>query len=129
MLTLQPLILEDIEAVSKIEAACFSMPWSAKALAQVLEDPHSLYVTAKEDGVIVGFCGVTDICGDGEIVERGLPRPCFPISAKREKKKALSTLPWRYAQAIRQLSMSTKSQALCQWDCVLAFMTVPKRML
>lgn len=67
MLTLQPLTGEDIETVSKIEAACFSMPWSAKALAQVLEDPHSLYVTAKEDGVIVGFCGVTDICGDGEI--------------------------------------------------------------
>ncbi len=58
---------EDVEAVSVLEAKAFSMPWSAKAFAQLIEDSKSLYLVAELDGEIVGCCGVTNICGDGDI--------------------------------------------------------------
>lgn len=58
---------EDVEAVSIIEAKSFSMPWSAKAFAELVEDAKSLYLVAELDGEIVGCCGVTNICGDGDV--------------------------------------------------------------
>ena len=57
----------DVEAVSALEAKAFSMPWSAKDFAKLVEDNKSLYLVAEADGKIVGCCGVTDICGDGDI--------------------------------------------------------------
>lgn len=57
----------DVEAVSMIEAKAFSMPWSAKDFAKLVEDNKSLYLVAEMDGEIVGCCGVTNICGDGDI--------------------------------------------------------------
>ncbi len=57
----------DVEPVSILEAKAFSMPWSAKDFAQLLEDEKSLYLVAELEGEIVGCCGVTNICGDGDI--------------------------------------------------------------
>lgn len=58
---------KDVEAVSRIEAECFSRPWSANAYYKVLEDKNSLYLVAEADGTVVGMCGVTDISGEGDI--------------------------------------------------------------
>ena len=58
---------QDVEAVSIIEAKSFSMPWSAKAFAELVEDEKSLYLVAESDGEIIGCCGVTNICGDGDV--------------------------------------------------------------
>lgn len=58
---------KDVEAVSRIEAECFSMPWSANAYHKVLEDKNSIYLVAEADGVVAGMCGVTDISGEGDI--------------------------------------------------------------
>lgn len=67
MVNIRRLTLADVEAVSIIEAKSFSMPWSAKDFAKLTEDPNSLYLVAEKDGEIVGCCGVTNICGDGDI--------------------------------------------------------------
>lgn len=58
---------DDIEAVSAIEAKAFSMPWSAKDFEQLIEDEKSLYLVAESDGQVVGCCGVTNACGEGNI--------------------------------------------------------------
>lgn len=57
----------DIEAISRIEQDSFSMPWSANAFRQLLSDSKSIYLVAEEDGIVVGSCGVSDICGEGNI--------------------------------------------------------------
>ena len=36
---LRPIAPTDLEAVADLEAKCFSMPWSAKALELLLEPP------------------------------------------------------------------------------------------
>ena len=57
----------DIDQVSALAARCFSTPWSAKAFEELLEDENSLFLVAREDGEVIGGCGVTNILGDGEI--------------------------------------------------------------
>lgn len=57
----------DIEEVSIIEAQSFSMPWSAKDFEQLIEDEKSLYLVAEKDNHVVGCCGVTNACGEGNI--------------------------------------------------------------
>lgn len=67
MLQIVDLCREDLDQVSKIEAECFSMPWSRKSLEEVLDNPWAFYVTAKEEGNIVGYCGAYVILDEGDI--------------------------------------------------------------
>ena len=67
MVRIRELEMRDIEAVSIIEAQSFSMPWSAKDFEQLVTDEKSLYLVAEIEGQIVGCCGVTNVCGEGNI--------------------------------------------------------------
>lgn len=58
---------KDIEALSRIEAESFSMPWSPKDFADLLKHPYCMYLVAEMDGVPVGSCGMTAICQEGNI--------------------------------------------------------------
>lgn len=55
----------DIEPLSIIEAAAFSMPWSAQDFAGLLKRDYCLYLVAEVDGRVVGSIGMTDICHEG----------------------------------------------------------------
>ncbi len=58
---------EDIIPLSEIEAQSFSMPWSPKAFADLLSKDYCTYLVAEMDGRIVGSCGMTNICNEGNI--------------------------------------------------------------
>lgn len=64
---IRPMQKEDVPAISRLEEAAFSMPWSAEAFLDMVEREDSLYVTALIEGEPVGCCGVTNACGDGDI--------------------------------------------------------------
>lgn len=57
----------DIEPLSVIEAASFSMPWSAGDFADLLKHDYCLYLVAELNGRVVGCLGMTDICHQGNI--------------------------------------------------------------
>ena len=57
----------DIEALSAIEAAAFSMPWSADDFRDLLSRNYCFYLVAFVDGRIAGCAGLTDICNEGNI--------------------------------------------------------------
>lgn len=57
----------DVEAVSRIEAECFSQPWSAAAYRDALADEKYLYLCAEAEGQIVGMCGMLQILDEGDI--------------------------------------------------------------
>ena len=50
----------DIEELSRIEAASFSMPWLAEDFRGLLTRDYCLYVVAEADGHIAGCAGLTD---------------------------------------------------------------------
>ena len=57
----------DIEALSVIEQASFSQPWSAKQFRELLDRDYCVYLTALADGRVAGCAGMTDICHEGDI--------------------------------------------------------------
>ena len=63
----RPMQKKDVPAISKIEEAAFSMPWSPQDFLDMVDRDGSLYVTALFDDEVIGCCGVTNACGDGDI--------------------------------------------------------------
>ncbi len=66
-LVIRELAEADIEPLSEIEAASFSMPWSAKDFADLLKRDYCLYLVAEVEGCVVGCCGMTISIDEGNI--------------------------------------------------------------
>lgn len=66
-ITVRELRKEDIEELSRIEAESFSMPWSAKDFSDLLTHSYCFYVVAEAEGKVVGCCGFTESCREGNI--------------------------------------------------------------
>ncbi len=64
---IRPMELSDVEAVSRIEAACFSQAWSAKGFRESLERGSSFFLVAECAGDILGMCGMTEAAGEADI--------------------------------------------------------------
>ena len=64
---IRPLEKKDIPELSAIEAATFSMPWTAADFEGLLERDYCTYYVAECDGKIIGSCGMTESFGEGSI--------------------------------------------------------------
>lgn len=65
---------KDLDEVTALEAACFSMPWKYRDFEEVLVNPDRCYLVAETDKVtadtpdrILGGCMLTHIVGEGDI--------------------------------------------------------------
>ena len=67
MVSFRRLCAEDVEALSVMAKECFSVPWSAKAFADLVSDEKSLYLVAVREEEVIGCCGVVNSYGDGDI--------------------------------------------------------------
>lgn len=57
----------DIEAVAKLEAELFSVPWSAQGFADTLGREDILFLVAYENDELLGYVGVYCTADEGEI--------------------------------------------------------------
>ena len=61
-----PMQAAHIAALAEIEKQCFAAPWSAAALAEELENPTAVFLTAVTDGGdAVGYAGMQVAAGEG----------------------------------------------------------------
>jgi len=67
MLEIREMTEYDIEQVGEIEESIFSMPWSGKSFQEALNKENTIYLVAESDGKILGYCGLWNIIGEGEI--------------------------------------------------------------
>lgn len=58
---------EDLDVVAEIEKEIFSQPWSKQGFFASLQSEYALYLTARLDGEIVGYCGLMQSFDEGEI--------------------------------------------------------------
>lgn len=65
-LVIEKMQTKDIPEVTEIEARVFSMPWSEQGFADALKQ-DTIFVTAKQDGQVVGYCGMYCSFEEGEI--------------------------------------------------------------
>lgn len=57
---------EHIPEIARLEAECFSQPWSENALSEELKNENSHFLVAVSDRVL-GYIGVQEICGEAYI--------------------------------------------------------------
>jgi ribosomal-protein-alanine N-acetyltransferase len=59
---------EDLEAIVAIERASFADPWSPRAFAGLLGEPHVHFRAACDaDGAVVGYVAAWFVAGEGEV--------------------------------------------------------------
>ena len=57
-----------IPILAGLEQVCFADPWSENALAEELENPQAVFLTAENlRGEVLGYAGMHDILGEGYI--------------------------------------------------------------
>lgn len=57
----------DLQTIAQIEKEIFSMPWSKDGFAASLALPNTIYLTAREDGEIAGYCGLLQALDEADI--------------------------------------------------------------
>lgn len=57
----------DLDGAARLERLYFSIPWSRKQLKESLEDPGYLFLTAEEQGKVIGYAGLLKIMDEGNI--------------------------------------------------------------
>ena len=63
-----PMSQAHIEALADLEQTCFSTPWSAESLREVLDNPHAVFRVAVDDaGTVVGYVGMHHLVDEGFI--------------------------------------------------------------
>lgn len=67
MLQIDDMRMEDLEQVSSMEAACFSMPWSRKSFEENLNRTDAVYVVARDGEKVLGYCGAYVILNEADI--------------------------------------------------------------
>ena len=58
---------EDLEQVCAIEKEAFTLPWSREAFLEGIRMKDSIYLVACEQNVVIAYCGVWVIAGEGQI--------------------------------------------------------------
>ena len=58
-----------LDDIARLEEECFSHPWSRQSLAEELENPAAVFLTAIEDDgeTVLGYAGMHVVCGEGYI--------------------------------------------------------------
>lgn len=76
MIEVKAMERQDLEQVEAIERATFSMPWSEKGFLDSMRMPGALYLTARLDGRIAGYCGMLQCMDEAEITNVAVRADC-----------------------------------------------------
>lgn len=91
-----------ILALTRIEAACFSAPWSENALREELDNPNALFLVAEAEDAVLGYIGCQTVLDEGYIAN-------VAVSPKHRRQGVARALvrALRAAASERQLSFLT----------------------
>jgi len=57
----------DVKELARLDAECFSVPWSENSFLADVKNPFAHYVIAKINGEICGYCGIYKVLDEGQI--------------------------------------------------------------
>ena len=75
MLEIRKMTSEDLEAVACLEKEIFSTPWSLQGFADSINQKHTLYLVARADGELAGYCGLMQILEEADITNVAVAIP------------------------------------------------------
>lgn len=80
---------QDIASVYQIECEVFSKPWSKASFLESIENKKNIYLVAKEDEEIIGYCGLWGIIDEGHITNVAVKKSCQGKGIGKEMLKKL----------------------------------------
>ena len=66
-LEILPFAPRHLDEAARIEALCFSVPWSRAMLREEIENPRACYLAAEEGGVLAGYAGLHAVLDEGYV--------------------------------------------------------------
>ena len=63
-----PMTEELVPQVAQLEAVCFHDPWSENSIRSELNNPLSLWLTAVQDGKVVGYVGSQTVLDEADVM-------------------------------------------------------------
>lgn len=73
---IQTMTEADTKEIAELEAELFSMPWSRQGFTDTLTMPNVLFLVAREEEELAGYCGIYMAADEGEITNVAV-RPSF----------------------------------------------------
>lgn len=67
---------EDVPQAAMIEKQNFTLPWEEKSFVQALEKKETVYLTALDNGKVVGYIGMWTVLDEGEITNVSVKKEC-----------------------------------------------------
>lgn len=67
MISVRPMLQEDVDAAARIEQQVFSQPWSRQGFLDALKIPNTVFLIAEEDGRLLGYAGMYCTLEEGEV--------------------------------------------------------------
>ena len=62
-----PMTIDDAKDLAVLDQLCFAVPWSEKSFCEEANNPLATYFVAKEDDKIIGYGGIWNVSGEGQI--------------------------------------------------------------
>ena len=93
--------LEDLDGIHEVESVSFNDAWSKQAFSDELINAMTTYFVAEEAGEILGFIGMWEVVGEGQITNvavhtkarrRGVGRELIEALIDYSKAKSLEVL-------------------------------------
>jgi [ribosomal protein S18]-alanine N-acetyltransferase len=63
-ITVAPMAERHLDALVRLEQACFSEPWTRTGLAEEIGNPAAVFAVAEYGGETVGYAGMHCVCGE-----------------------------------------------------------------
>ncbi len=72
---IQMMTRSHISQIAALEKACFSMPWSDKAIESELTNPLSLWLVALDGDRVTGYVGSQSVMGEADMMNIAVAAP------------------------------------------------------
>lgn len=101
MITVREMQIDDLEQILPIEEANFSDPWTMNGFFSFLLREDALFLTAEENGRILGYCGailispecdITNVCVESSARRRGIGKKLIETLKDHLRQKGIHTM-------------------------------------
>ena len=91
--------IEHTKAIAALEEACFSAPWSEKAICETMSGSDSVFLVAEDNGEIIGYIGsycchpegyITNVAVAPSARRRGVGRALIERLIEKGRERSLS---------------------------------------
>ncbi len=106
-LEIRPMVATDVPAVAKLERETFSVPWSANAFLEEVENPERLFVTAYVDDVLAGYMGLIPSFDEADITNVAVA-PFIRRSGVAEK-MLTTAMEWAMERGVNSFTLEVRA--------------------